>query len=51
MTVWPAATEATTAAMAIGEASTLPWPISAAARPVALESSGTEPKKEEKPTS
>ena len=51
ITVSPAATDATTAAIAIGEASTLPWPIIAAARPVAVGSSGTEPKKDGKPTS
>ena len=34
ITVSPAATDATTAAIVIGEAWTFPWPIMAAARPV-----------------
>ena len=37
--------------MAIGDASTVPWPIMAAAPPVPEASSGTLPKKDGKPVS
>jgi hypothetical protein len=50
-TVFPPATDAATPAIAIGEARSLAWPISAAARPFSVDSPGTDPKKEGNPTS